>query len=209
MTRLIFVRHGESAANTLGVFSNRSLAHPLTGRGRDQAAQLAHRLCQESVDRIYTSPLPRASETAEILHEQLGAPVQLAPALREYDVGRYDGSSDAEHWREYDDVLTAWMLRDDWDRRVGGGESYREMERRFQPFVEQILGQAGTTVLVGHGGIYRCMLPRTLANVTPRWALAHPLDNTEVVLAIPHNGRVACTRWGDTTTEPGDVLDVP
>jgi broad specificity phosphatase PhoE len=209
MARLIFVRHGESEANLLHVFSNRGTKHGLTATGRVQAFELARRLADVSVDRIYTSPLLRAVQTAQILGRLLHAEAVPAEALREYDVGTYEGRGDPDHWREYDEVLQAWMLAREWDRRVGGGESYHDMRRRFAPFVEQATAMSGAIVLVGHGGLYRCMLPVVLSNVTPTFALAHPLGNTEQVVAVPHNRSAACVTWGHLVTDPEAVLDAP
>lgn len=207
---LIFARHGESVANLLHVFANQEPSHPLTDRGRQQAAALAHRLVDRTtVDRIHTSPLLRAVQTARVVGHELGVPVVVSDDLREYDVGAYEGSRDPTHWREYDEVLEAWVLRGEADRRVGGGENLHEIRARFRSFVDQVATQAGTTVLVGHGGLYRCALPGVLANVTPRWALTHPLANTETVTARYHRGRLVAAAWGDLPVDPDGVLDEP
>ncbi|GAA5008278.1 histidine phosphatase family protein [Actinopolymorpha pittospori] len=184
MTRLIFVRHGESEANLLHVFSNRGTKHGLTANGRGQALELARRLAGASVARIYTSPLLRAVQTAQILSRRLDVEVGPAEALCEYDVGAYEGSDDPAHWREYEEVLNTWTLAGEWDRRVGGGESYRDIKHRFAPFVEQVTAMSGVTVLVGHGGLYRCMLRVVLTNVTATFALIHPLANTQQVRCV-------------------------
>lgn len=208
---LIFARHGESHANLLNVFANHEPSHPLTDRGREQARALARRLARSGrqVDRVFASPLRRAAQTARILGRELDAPVAVSDALREFGVGSYEGSGDRAHWREYDEVLAAWLVRGEGDRRVGGGENLHEIRARFRSLVEEVAGQAGTTVLVGHGGLYRCALPAVLANVTPRWALAHPLANTETVTARPHRGRLVAVAWGDLAVDPDDVLDEP
>ncbi|SDR86279.1 histidine phosphatase family protein [Actinopolymorpha singaporensis] len=220
---LIFARHGESHANLLNVFANREPSHPLTDRGREQAVALARRLAGRTivgrpmgdrtsgdhftVGRIHTSPLLRAVQTARILGHELGVPVVVSDALREYDVGSYEGSGDPAHWREYDEVLEAWLVRNEADRRVGGGENLHEIRARFRSFVDELGTRAGNTVLVGHGGLYRCALPGVLSNVTPRWALAHPLANTETVTARPHRGRLVAVAWGDLDVGPDGVLD--
>src|SRR5690606_31368942 len=85
---MYFVRHGESVANVNQVFSNRvEQNHPLTNLGISQAQELAHKLANISPLKIYTSPLIRATQTAEIISKQLGSVMEVAPALREYDVG--------------------------------------------------------------------------------------------------------------------------
>ena len=62
--KLYFVRHGESVANVLRVFSNHNLDHPLTTLGVEQAHALAVKLAGKPIQRIYTSPVKRAVQTA-------------------------------------------------------------------------------------------------------------------------------------------------
>jgi hypothetical protein len=75
--RLYFVRHGESEANVLEVFSNRGLEHGLTQRGRVQTASLAQKLAGRQIIKLFTSPILRATQTAEILAEMLGVPCEF------------------------------------------------------------------------------------------------------------------------------------
>ena len=65
--RIHFARHGESTANTLHVFSNRQADHPLTEKGKAQAAALAVQLTDKGFSAFYSSPIPRAVETAQII----------------------------------------------------------------------------------------------------------------------------------------------
>jgi len=90
--RLIFVRHGEPVAILLHEFSNRGWKDPPTETGRQQAEILARRLARSGLTRIYTSPLMRAVQTAEILSQTLKVPFEINDALREYDVGDYEGA---------------------------------------------------------------------------------------------------------------------
>lgn len=91
--KLYFVRHGESEANLLREFSNRGLKHGLTDKGRTQAAELAQKLKETPVTKIFSSPLLRAVQTTEILAASLSKPYQLTGALREYDCGVLEGKS--------------------------------------------------------------------------------------------------------------------
>ena len=65
--RLYFVRHGESEANTLHVISNRESPFGLTALGKKQANILADSLKDIPVTVIFSSPILRARETADIL----------------------------------------------------------------------------------------------------------------------------------------------
>ncbi|HUE99260.1 MAG TPA: histidine phosphatase family protein [Anaerolineales bacterium] len=72
MMKLYFVQHGESEANILHVISNRESPFRLTPRGRHQANTLAGNLRDVPVTAIFSSPIRRARETAEILSISFG-----------------------------------------------------------------------------------------------------------------------------------------
>lgn len=202
--QLYFVRHGESEANLLHQFSNRPGRHGLTERGRKQAAELAGMLAGIPFKCIYTSPLLRAIQTAEILSANLKAPVIVTDALREYDVGKFEGSDDPADWQEYDEVLDAWLLRGEWDRRTGGGESFHEIRTRFEPLIRQLCASAQSGdhyALVGHGGTYRCMLPLVLSNLSFEWIRHQPIHHTTPILAELLPAGLQARRWGGITFE--------
>lgn len=197
--RLFFARHGESEANRLNEISNRGLKHGLTANGRSHAAALAETLRGAQIAHIYTSPLLRAVQSAEILSAALGVPYTTTDALREYDCGVLEGRSDAEAWWIYGEVLEAWVRRGDLERRPEGGESFLDMRRRFVPFIEALVrerraSQAGV-VLIGHGGLYRCMLPEILANVSLDFTMSHPIGYSATVVAEPRDEGLICTSW--------------
>jgi broad specificity phosphatase PhoE len=199
--KIIFVRHGESEANLLREFSNRGTKHPLTETGRRQAAELAHDLRDLKPTRIYTSPILRARQTAEVLADALSAPVEVADALREYDVGEYEGRTDQESWDHFMRVFHAWMRDGDFEPTVPGGESYDEIRRRFEPFVAGLMaeysGRDDVIVCVGHGGTYRCMLPLVLSNVDRSFVVANGLSYAMAIRTETRNGELLCLKWGE------------
>jgi probable phosphoglycerate mutase len=195
---LYFVRHGESEANLRKEFSNRGRKHPLTARGREQARQLAETLRTQPISHIYTSPLLRATQTAEILAETLAVGVTVHDALREYDCGILEGRSDAAGWTLYTEVQQAWLEQGDWERRIEGGESFLDMKARFAPFVQELIGrqrQDEAFVLIGHGGLFHCMLPLMLANIDFAFVRTRGMDNTAYVLAVEQGGQLICRQW--------------
>lgn len=199
--RLYFVRHGESEANLLNEFSNRGWKHGLTERGREQSTALARRLAGRSVARIFCSPLMRAVETAEIAASAWDVEYEIADALREYDCGVLEGRSDAASWAEYQRVLGEWLDGGCWGSRIEGGESFTEIRKRFVPFIEELVGAHGGSsrgiVLIGHGGLYRCMLPLVLENVDRDLVMGRPLGNTGYVESDLVGDRLACVEWVD------------
>ena len=106
MTLLYFVRHGESEANVLHVFSNRELVHGLTDTGRAQVQALADQLAGVRFDAFYTSPILRARQSAQIVSDRLGLPFEVTPALAEYDVGILEGRWKARVLSEHGGLCT-------------------------------------------------------------------------------------------------------
>ncbi len=88
--RWVVVRHGETEWIERGLLHGR-LDSPLSPAGRRHAQQTADRLRGESFDALYTSPLGRAMETAQILGDALGLDPQPLAELREVDFGVLEG----------------------------------------------------------------------------------------------------------------------
>jgi broad specificity phosphatase PhoE len=199
--RLLFVRHGESEANVAHVFSNRGRKHPLTARGREQAAALAERLRARPVARVYTSPLLRAVETACSVAAALGLEAVETDALREFDCG-FEDRGDEASWALFLEFMQALVDGRRLDERIEQGESYHDMQARFVPFVRGLAAELGGTpaevVLVGHGALFILMLPLVLANVDVAFALEHGMPNTCVIAAEDDAGSLRCVQWGES-----------
>lgn len=197
--KLYFVRHGQSEANVLQVISNRALPHPLTELGRQQAAQLAQSLLAIPFARLYTSPLLRARQTAEIVSAALRVPVDCVDGLREPDCGILEGRSDAAAWAEHHRVSTAWRVAHDYDARIEGGESFNDLRARFGPFLDRALAEYDHTseavLVITHGMLIYTMLSITLANAEATFAAWRPIPNTGTIIVERQPGGLICVEW--------------
>ncbi len=185
------------------MFSNREEHDfPLTPLGRQQAEQLASALDAEPVTRIYSRPVLRAVETAEIAARHLSTTVCIAPALREYDVGEFElqpyGGEFSWRMQRYRENEAAW-LNGDTGHRLAGGESFDDLRSRFHPFIRWLIEShqpTDTVLLMGYGGLYRIMLPTVLQNVTAQDAFRQVMDYGTIVEAELRGDRLWCVRWG-------------
>jgi broad specificity phosphatase PhoE len=150
VTTFIVARHGETDWNR----QNRLQGHadpPLNEAGRRQSAELAERLVAESIARVYSSPLRRALETAEIVAAHLGVEVETVDALREIDVGSWSGLTREEVAERFPEAYARWL-----DGALGfeGGETYEQLAGRVVPTLRTLAGRhPGEVVLVvTHGG---------------------------------------------------------
>ena len=199
--KLYFVRHGESEANIQHVISNRESPFGLTERGRGQAATLAEKLRDVPMTAIYSSPVLRARETAEILSQSFHLASQVTEALREYDCGILEEKSDAESWRLHREIAEDWTLHHNYLRKPEEGESYLDIKKRFIPFIESFtqndLHSPAHILFVSHGGLLQLMLPEVLTNIDHELVSSHGIGHTQCILAELLDDKLVCKQWGD------------
>lgn len=150
---LLLARHGETADNAERRFQG-ARNPPLNERGRAQAAALAETLRGEEIAALWTSPLRRAAETAEIVGRSLGLEPRPDERLREIDVGAWAGRTYAEVLAEVPDALERW-LGGDLSFRFPGGESLAEQTERVVAALEEIRAGDVPALVVCHGGVIR------------------------------------------------------
>jgi 2,3-bisphosphoglycerate-dependent phosphoglycerate mutase len=157
-TRMMFIRHGESYANAKGLAGGPIGDGGLTPLGRRQVGALLQRLLVSAelskAGAFYTSALPRAIETGEMLRAAL--PKNLAPvadaSFNEISVGEGDGLP----WAEYVERYGA----PDWDLEPNaltapGGESLLGFHERCREAIERTVARhpEELVVVVCHGGV--------------------------------------------------------
>jgi broad specificity phosphatase PhoE len=153
VTTILLARHGETDWNR----ENRFQGHadpPLNETGRAQAVELSAALEDEQLAAVYASPLRRAFETAELVaapHDLVPMPVE---ALREVNVGSWQGLTRAEIEQRFPDQFARWL---DYHEGWEDGESYEEMGRRvIAGLLELAAAHDGERILaVSHGGPVR------------------------------------------------------
>jgi broad specificity phosphatase PhoE len=155
VTTIFLARHGESDWNVEERFQGHS-DRPLTERGRKQARALADLVGAEKIDAVYTSPLSRARETAEIVAARAGLEAVALPDLREVDTGSWSGLSRADVEARFPEGFARW--------RSGGsgwenGESYDEMAERVIGALRKIAEDHpdGRVLVISHGGPIRAI----------------------------------------------------
>ncbi|NYZ75235.1 histidine phosphatase family protein [Candidatus Micrarchaeota archaeon] len=147
MTTIIFVRHGTSVNNEEGRWnSTLEKDRGLSEKGRKQAALLAGRLASEKIEAIYSSPFPRALQTAEAVNQAHGLKIFVDERLREMNKGVLDGLTKTEgrkkYWREYKQYLA-----DRVNYRIPEAETHAEVTARTKQFIDDVTQRHSGTVL--------------------------------------------------------------
>src|SRR5689334_548870 len=102
---LFVVRHGENPANINREFSYKLVDYSLSEEGIRQAEETAGHFRDKGIHEIYSSPLKRALETAEIIAAPLDLPVTVVEEFRENNVGILESQPPSdENWALHDRI---------------------------------------------------------------------------------------------------------
>ena len=166
MTLITLVRHGQTDWNLARRIQG-STDIPLNETGRADARTAAAALAGVTHHAIYSSPLLRASETAEIISAELGlgAPV-VVPDVREREFGEGEGMLVSEYMATYGGwraaVPGAETLEDVAERSLRALDAVaRDSRRRSTPLAESV-------VVVAHGGVIRALIDHVSGGTLPR-----------------------------------------
>jgi phosphoserine phosphatase len=153
VTTILLARHGETDWNREGRFQGHA-DPPLNRTGRDQAVELSVALMAEDLAAVYSSPLRRALETAEILAASRELEPVIVAALQEVDVGSWSGLTRTEVEQRFPEQYARWL---DYGQGWEDGETYDEMGTRVvAALLELAAAHDGERVLaVTHGGPIR------------------------------------------------------
>ena len=149
-TRVILIRHGQTAWNKQEVFRGRADI-PLDEVGLRQAEAVAEALAAEQITRVMTSPLSRAVKTAEALAASRQIVPVVMPAFIDMDFGEWEGQQHAVVREQFPELYAAWRDRPQ-EVQFPGGEDLEAVRLRagaaLDELVEQYPGE--TMAIVSH-----------------------------------------------------------
>jgi broad specificity phosphatase PhoE len=159
---MILIRHGQSTANASGLWQGQ-LDFPLSEEGRLQASYTGRAVGGMEISGVYTSPLSRAFETAQIVAREAGfsGEVVRIPGLMERHGGILQGHTWAEQEARNPAFAEKFLALPEEERwTMVGAETDEEILVRFEEAISGILSRrhTGPLVVVSHGGIMRAFL---------------------------------------------------
>ncbi len=167
--RLVLVRHGLSSFNAKGLIQGRTDDSLLTEEGYKQALKAGKALSKINFDKIYSSPLVRAAETAKTIKKSLNEDQEIIfdKNLLEVDLSEWSGLKIDEIKNEFPEIYPIWkndpenliLKKDD-------GKTYKPIQELFDQatnFIEDILKNYLdkddiNILVVGHNAILRCLI---------------------------------------------------
>lgn len=201
MTRILLIRHGETAWNAV----RRLQGHtdiPLSPTGERQAQALARALAKEPLDAIISSDLGRAVQTAQAvatLHPQVA--LHTDPGLRERGYGAFEGLLYTEIAERYPIEFAEWQARDV-DAVMPAGERLAESFRQFyQRCQEGIARWAAhypdqSILIVAHGGVLECAY-RAACGLSIDGPRDFQVKNASINRFAFGNGVLSLEQWGE------------
>jgi probable phosphoglycerate mutase len=156
LTTLILIRHGESEWNRAGRIQGQ-VNSPLTDLGINQAKAIRDHLSGILLNQeleIYTSPLDRAIQTAEIIAQGIDHPsskIIIEERLNDFSLGEISGTFGWDKVAEIFPEQAQLRLQDPMRFHPSGGESGAEFEARLRSLLEDMMDEGTLKLMVSHG----------------------------------------------------------
>ena len=182
---ICIIRHGKTELNKANVLQGRS-NYPLNNEGIKQAQKAADMLKDIEFDYVYSSPLIRAVQTAEIVAPN--RKIQLDDRLIEMDYGQYEGT-DLRNMPEEIRIFFSDFVR---NPAPGGMEPLAEVVKRTGAFLEEIRSIGGNILISTHAiamkGILEYLTPDSQGGYWSKYignCTVYAADNSDGNIGIP------------------------
>ena len=202
--KLYFVRHGRTEWNEEGRIQGANGDSPLLESSIQQLEALGRHLSQTHFDAAYSSDLPRAVHTAQILLKQNQHPTSLqeTPALREWRLGSLEGRKIVELKALYPEEMKAFRHNlAEFHYDIFGAESVEETTQRTGNFIKSLKDKSGEAILiVGHGANLTASIRSLLGYKTEELRKNGGLNNASVtILTTDDFEHFYLETWNDTS----------
>ncbi|MCX6447021.1 MAG: histidine phosphatase family protein [Actinobacteria bacterium] len=174
--RVVLWRHGQTDWNVENRFQGHSDI-PLNKVGHYQASEAAKVLAALRPDRIISSDLIRAQETAAPLAGLTDIKIEINPNLRETDGGLWEGKLASENRATHGELFANWYEGGDEPAGVTGERRSDVAKRAVAVIEKETTNFSGTIVFVTHGGTVRSVLGSILKLPIAQWGVIGGLSN--------------------------------
>lgn len=167
MGSIIFLRHGQAKNNTERILAGRTPGVPLTEEGVEQSEKAAKFLEEMNISTIYSSPIERAKNTAEIVGKHISIDVKIDDRLIELDMGKFTGKPYDEIFSSHGNVFMKFY-RGELEIAHNGVETFEQVKKRIRDMVDHVIDNHPdeNVVLVTHMDPIKAMLS-TVVSFSP------------------------------------------
>ena len=202
--KFYFVRHGRTVWNLEGRFQGAGGDSPLLPESIETLKELGQYLKDVSFDKIYSSDLPRAVKSAEIIQSQLkdSCPLEETSLLREWQLGKLEGAKFATLEAIYPEQLKAFRTNlAKFDSTMFGAESVYQTTQRTIQFIKSLESKPFEHVMiVAHGANLTASIRTLLGYDTPLLRKDGGLANASVTIVETEDFKnFNLLVWNDTS----------
>ncbi len=195
---LYLIRHGDSAIPEDHIQND----FPLSKVGKKQVRALAQRMNSIRVDYLFSSPLSRARETAELISESHSIPIRFEPNFKEMDLGHMAGMSRQEIFKHYGEIVRSRPYPK-MEFGYAKGETPEQLHARVSAALEKNIllpfhREDVNVVLVAHGGVICAILLHLLGLIFDGY-LTFFVDFTGISKIDDRHGRPRIRYINDTS----------
>ena len=177
-----FIRHGQIASNLEKIYSGRS-QEPLTAAGQQQVKQASAELANIKIDAIYSSPLARTRQSAEIIARELNwdLPINIEESFNELKMGPWEGLAESAVANQYPAEWALWN-ESPAELTIQGRETLQQLQDRVMGGISEIRETSShqSVLVVTHVAIIR-VLTLYVSNANLNQYKKVPVENAKLV----------------------------
>ena len=186
---IIFLRHAQAENNTKRILAGRTEGVPLTKAGIEQAESIAKYLKSLDISAIYSSPIERASHTAEIVAKNNSLDYELDDRITEIDMGRFTRMNYDDMFAKYGNIFLKFYENDPViaEHEV---ETFLEVQRRILDMVTHIVKKHKNenVILVTHMDPIKSMLSIVM-DLKPKTLFELIIANASLTIIKEHENK--------------------
>jgi len=188
---IIFLRHAQAINNTKRILAGRSPGVPLTETGVQQAKRIAKFLKPFNISAIYSSPVQRAMNTAEIIAKQHSIEYKPDDRLIELDMGKFTGMVYDKIFAKHGNVFLKFY---DGDLEIAhnGVETFIEVKKRMMNIVDHIIKEHNdeNVLLVTHMDPIKAMIS-IIMDLKPTSLFELIIENASLTVFKEEDGKLS------------------
>ena len=160
MPKVYLLRHGQSEANVRGILAGPDNSVKLSEKGRRESRIVSKHLQKIEFTHIYSSPISRCLQTVDPLTSaKPQIPLLLEERIQEMNYGDWNGKdlkslSKKREWKSIQNQPSKFKFPQ--------GESFTQLRKRVQSFLNEIESKTGPILVVSHGDVIKMILTCTL-----------------------------------------------
>lgn len=161
MAKIYLVRHGESIANTMGIYQGQTYDTPLSVLGLKQAKALVIYFKDVEIKKILSSPLMRTMATAKQIADAKTIPIIKTNEIIETNHGRWEGLEKKFIEQKWPNVYQTWLNKPA-EAEFPKGERFLDTNKRVIDWWNKTITTNFDLLIVTHDNVIRIIVSHIL-----------------------------------------------